>query len=38
MSERGRFVNPHDVKLIVLFTKVKLAIICFVHDEFRIVD
>ena len=33
MSERGRFVNPFDVKLIDLFTKDKLVIICFVHDE-----
>ena len=33
MSERGRFVNPFDVKLIDLFTNVKLVIICFVHDE-----
>ena len=35
MSERGRFVNPYDVKLIDLFTKVKLVIIYFVHDEFH---
>ena len=33
MSERGRFVNPFDVKLIDLFTNVKLVIICFVHDK-----
>ena len=37
MSERGRFVNPYDVKLIDLFTRVKLVIIYFVHDECHIV-